>query len=142
MVMNIAKSFAVGVFLFGTANIQAAPQAPDRDDPGWYQSRDSFYRAEGWRMRLFDRVKEDLDRVQDVTFHHKDEHRIARTEEQLSDLQSKLAAGRFDRPEVDAVIGSLTTVVADNRLAPRDRDMLSDDLSRLRDYRDHHGDWH
>jgi hypothetical protein len=33
-------------------------------------------------------------------------------------------------------------VVADNRLAPRDRDMLSDDMKRLRDYREHHEGWH
>jgi hypothetical protein len=26
-------------------------------------------------------------------------------------------------------------------MRPRDRDILNDDLSRLRDYRDHHADW-
>ena len=59
----------------------------------------------------------------------------------LTDLQSKLAAGRYDEPELDSVIGALGKVVADNRLAPRDRDILTDDLSCLRDYRDHHENW-
>jgi hypothetical protein len=31
--------------------------------------------------------------------------------------------------------------VADNRLSSRDRDMLNDDLNRMRDYREHHEDW-
>ena len=36
------------------------------------------------------------------------------------------------------MIGALGKVVADNRLSARDRDMLTDDLTRLRDYREHH----
>lgn len=142
MVLKIANSIATAVLLFGVANIQAAPQAPDRDDQGWYQSRDSFYREQGWRMRFFDRVREDLNRVQDVDFRGKDQLRIARTKDQLSDLQTRLAAGRYDEPELDAVIGSLNKVVSDNRLSPRDRDMLRDDLAHMRDYRANHQNWH
>jgi hypothetical protein len=33
-------------------------------------------------------------------------------------------------------------VIADNRLSQRDRDILNDDLSRLRDYRERHDNWH
>ena len=89
-------------------------------------------------MRLFDRVREDLNRVQTVAFTGNDEYRIVRTKEELTDLQSKTVAGKYDQPELDSVIGALGKVVADNRLSARDRDMLTDDLTRLRDYREHH----
>ncbi|HTA43141.1 MAG TPA: hypothetical protein VK789_11880 [Bryobacteraceae bacterium] len=143
MVLKIARSLAVGVFLFGIANIQAAPQDRDhdRDDRGWYQNRDSFYHGEGWKMRLFDRVRDDLNRVQEVDFNGRDQYRIERTKQELNELQGKLASQRYDQPELDDVIGALNGVVAANQLSPRDRDMLNDDLARLREYREHHEDW-
>jgi hypothetical protein len=79
------------------------------------------------------------DRDQAKTFPvGRDEFRIARTKEELSELQSKLAAGRYDQPELDNVIAGLQRVVSDNRLSPRDRDMLNDDLNRMRDFRARH----
>jgi hypothetical protein len=80
MIRKLAKPFALGIFLFGLSGIQAAPQTPD-DDQGWYRNRDSFYQGEGWHMRFFDRVREDLNRVQAKTFSAGDEYRIARTKE-------------------------------------------------------------
>ncbi len=140
MVLKIAANIAMGVFLLGFANVQAAPQAPGTQS--WYQNRQSFYQGPEWHMRIFDRVRQDLNHVQDVTFHHKDQYRITQTEDQLTDLQSKLASGGYNQPELDNVIASLTTVVADNRLTPEDRHMLTDDLARLRDYRMNHANWH
>jgi hypothetical protein len=136
------KPIVFGLILFGLTAIQAAPQTRDTDDQGWYQTRDSFYHEQGWRARFFERVRVDLDRVQSKTFAGGgDEYRITRTKEELTDLQSKMAASNYDEPEVDSVIGALGKVVADNRLSPRDRDILNDDLTRLRDYREHHADW-
>ena len=130
----------LGAMLFGLTALQAAPQAPG-DDEGWYHNRESFYHGQDWRMRLFDRVREDLNRVQTAAFPGGDEYRINRTMQDLNDLQGKLTAGRYDEPELDSVIGSLGKVVSDNRLSPRYRDMLNDDLARLRDYREHHENW-
>jgi len=128
-----------GLLLFGlTATVQAAPQ--DRDSR-WYEGRQTFYHGEGWRMHMFQRVQEDLDHVQTSDFRGGDQYRIAHTKEQLSDLQSKLAAHQYDQPELDEAIAGLQRVVADNRLTPRDRDILNDDLNRMRDYREHHADW-
>src|SRR5437868_6187852 len=123
---SLSRTLLMGAFLLGVAGLQAAPQR-DRDDEGWYRSRDSFYKAENWRMRFFDRVREDLNRVQTVAFTGGDEYRIVKTKDELTDLQSKTAAGKFDEPEMDSVIGALGKVVADNRLSARDRDMLTDD---------------
>lgn len=32
-------------------------------------------------------------------------------------------------------------VIDSNKLSGRDRDMLADDVSRMRDYREHHENW-
>lgn len=143
MLIKMAGTVAAGVLMLGIANIQAAPQDRDhdRDDRGFYQNRDSFYHGEGWKMRVFDRVRDDLTRVQQVDFNGRDQLRIDRTKQELNELQSKLASHRYDQPELDEVIGALNRVVAANQLAPRDRDMLNDDLARLREYREHHEDW-
>ncbi len=133
---NLTKAIMIGAFLVGITGIKAAPQAGDEE--GWYRTRDSFYQTEGWRMRLFDRVRMDVDRVQSVAFTGGDEYRISRTKEELNDLQTKISAGKYDEPELDSVIGALGKVVADNRLSARDRDILTDDLTRMRDYRAHH----
>jgi hypothetical protein len=45
------------------------------------------------------------------------EYRIVRTKEQVAELQSKMAEGKYDQPELDDVIASLGKVVADNRSA-------------------------
>ena len=118
-------------------------QDRDRDrDSSWYQSRDSFFHEQHWKAHLFQRVREDLDRVQSSTFPGGgDEYRIVRTKQELGDLQAKLAENRYDQPQLDDVIAGLQWVIDSNKLAPRDRDMLVDDLSRLRDYREHHADW-
>jgi hypothetical protein len=92
-------------------------------------------------MHMFERIRVDLDHVQDVAFERRDEDRIVRTKAKISELQDKLSAGRYDRQKLDDVIASLQTVVDDNRLSSRDRDMLNDDLDRVRDYRDHHENW-
>lgn len=108
----------------------------------WYQTRESFYHAEHWRGHVFERVRDDVEHVQTTAFSGgRDEFRLARTRQQLDELQGKLAAGQYDEPELGDVVHTLQKVVDSNRLSDRDREILSDDVSRLRDYRDHHADW-
>jgi len=128
-----------GLLFSALTAVQAAPQ--DRDEDSWHQERDSYYRGDSWRARFFERVRQDLDHVQGVAFSGADKDRIVETEHQLDDLQRKMAEGRYDGPELDETIGALGSVVADNRLSRRDRDMLTDDLNRMRDYREHHENW-
>jgi len=99
----------------------------DARDEGW------------WRGRLFERVRSDLDHVQAVTFRFSpDQYRLSRVKTELNELQDKYAAHGYSQPELDDVISSLQRVVADNNLSERDRDILRDDLTRLRDFREHH----
>jgi hypothetical protein len=131
----------VGLLVFGTS----IGMAQDRDrgsDSTWYQGRDSFFKEQHWKAHLFQRVRDDLDQVQSTTFPGgRDEFRIARTKQELGDLQTKLADNRYDQPQLDEVIAGLQRVIDSNKLSARDRDMLADDVSRLRDYREHHADW-
>ena len=91
---------------------------------------------------MFTEVKEDLDHVQSKTFPvGRDEYRIVRTKQELDELQGELTAHRYSEQKLDEVIATLQRVVADNRMSPRDRDVLNDDLQRLRDYRAHHENW-
>ena len=126
--------------LVGAAGAQDRDRR-DRDDD-WHQGRDERYRDEQWRARMFSLIREDLDHVQNATFPiGRDQYRIQRTKQELNELQDKLARGVYDERELDDVIGALQRVVADNRMSPRDRDLLNDDLRRLREYREHHEGW-
>lgn len=107
----------------------------DRDDDRFYRDRDDFYHGD-WRGRLFARVRQDLDYVSRYSFRGDDRYRLASVYRELDDLQRDYASGRWDRRALNDVIGSLDRVVDDNRLAPRDRNILADDLRRLRNLRD------
>jgi hypothetical protein len=113
-----------------------------RDDDVYHRDRDDRFRGNDWRQRFFERIREDLDHVQSGAFPFgADQYRLARTRQELDELQGKLAAGRYDQRELDEVIGALGQVVRDNRLSRGDRDVLNDDLNRLRDFRARHNDY-
>jgi hypothetical protein len=127
---------------------QVAPPPPDRryddrdrdrprdnDADRFYRDRDDFYRGRDWRGQLFARVRQDLNYVSQYTFRGDDRYRLDRTYRELDDLQRDYASGRWDRRALEDVIRSLDQVVDDNRLAPRDRDILRDDQARLRQLR-------
>jgi len=119
--------------------VQVAPRLPpdrrDRDGDRFYRDRDDFYRGD-WRGQLFARVRQDLDYVSRYSFRGDDRYRLDRVYRELDDLQRDYASGRWDRRALADVVDSLTRVVDDNRLAPRDRDILRDDLRRLRELQD------
>ncbi len=140
MMRNLLLSLAgAGLLVF---SFNATAVAQDRDSDAYHQDRDAYFHGDNWHMRIFDRVRDDLQHVQSVTWPEGgDQYRIDRTMNELNDLQSKLANRVYDETELDRVIDQLGRVASYNRMAPRDRDMLDDDIARLRDYRDHHADW-
>ena len=139
MIRNVLlSSLAGGALLF----LSFAPSlaAQDRDD--YHHDRDAYFHGENWHQRIFERVREDLQHVQSVTWPNGgDQYRLDRTMEELNDLQSKLANRVYDESELDRVIDTLGRVASFNRMAPHDRDILTDDIARLREYREHHADW-
>ena len=107
-----------------------------RDQDSFHRDRDNAFQGDDWRTHLFARIREDLDHVQGVAFPSSgDQYRMARARRELDQLQNMQAQGRYDRRQLDDVVKALSMVVADNRLMPRDRDLLNDDLKRLQDFR-------
>jgi hypothetical protein len=113
-----------------------APPPPVRPDDRWYRDRDEWNRGD-WRARFFDRVREDIDFAERTSFGGDgDRYRLDRTRQELSDLQREWAQyHRVSRRDIDD-IQALGRVVRDNRMDPRQRDILNDDLNRLREFRD------
>ncbi len=126
-----------GLLLLGlTAYSQDRDRDRDRDEDRYHRTQRG---EDWWRGRMFERVRQDLDHVQSVTFPFSpDQYRLNRVKQELNELQAKLAENRYDQPELDDVITAMQRVVSDNHLSGRDRDLLNDDLSRLRAFREHH----
>jgi hypothetical protein len=108
----------------------------------WYHQRDQRFRGEGWRGHVFDQVRMDLEHIGSAAFAaEKEQRRLQRTKQELAELQAKLEGGRFDNGELNDVIDSIAKSSNDERLSPRDREVLRDDLNRLHDYQVNHNRW-
>ncbi len=111
-------------------------------EDGYYRDREQWFRRDDWKQQFFEHVRQDVEHIRSITFPFgADQYRLSRTVQQLDELQSKLARHYYDERELNDVIDALARVVRDNRLPPRDRDVLSDDLNRMREFRTRHNDW-
>jgi hypothetical protein len=129
------KTVSAGLLLLACCALTAAAQ-------DWYRDREERFRGEQWRGHIFEHVRSDLDHVGSAIWASgKERRRLDRTKQELTELHNKLVQGRYDEHELDDVIDSIVKSANDERLAPRDRDVLHDDLNRLRDYREHHEHW-
>src|SRR5579871_2436222 len=109
------------------------------DSDSYHRDRDSSFQGNEGRAMFFQRIREDLDHATSGAFPFTgDRARLERTQRELDELQKKLAMGYYDERSLDQTIAFLESVVQGTRLAPRDRDMLSDDLARMRDFRVRH----
>ena len=92
-----------------------------------------------WQGHLFQRVREDLDRIQQTTPKLSgDEFRLVTTKHDLDELQKKMEDHRYDQPELDRTIAAVEKVMNENTIPPHDRELLTEDLRRLREFREHH----
>jgi len=119
----------------------------DRRPAGEYrdqyqEERERFFQGEAWRRSFFQRVREDVEHLEHSTIPFTgDRARLARTVMELNELQGKLAEGRYDERQLDDVMAALGSVVQNNRLSERDRDILNDDMRRMREFRERHDEW-
>ena len=129
------KILKAGVILMACFGLNAAAQ-------DWYHDRDARFQGDQWRGHVFEHVRSDLDHINSA-FHasQKERTRLERTRQELTDLQEKLEHSRYDGGELNDVIDSVRKSANDDRLAPRDRDVLHDDLNRLQQYRENHDHW-
>ncbi len=124
-----------GLIVVASFGLSAAAQ-------DWYHDRDARYRGEQWRSQVFMQVRSDLDHVWSARrASDKERTRLERTKQELTELQAKLDHGQFDNGTLNDVIDSIRKSANDDRLAPRDRAVLSDDLNRLHDYQNNHNHW-
>ena len=123
----IKKTAAVSMFCLMAATMQAQSGRYDRPYDGRY------------RREPLDEVRADLDRAaRDMNYLSRPEmNRFNKVRHEIGEFQRKWERGKFDRRELDDVIRSLDQVVNRNRLHPRDRDLLLNDIARLRGFRDH-----
>lgn len=108
----------------------------------WYHDRDTRFQGEQWRGHVFEQVRMDLDHINSA-YHaaERERRRLAKTREELANLQDKLNHSRYDGGELNDVIDSLRKSADDQRLSERDRSVLRDDVARLEDYRNNHDHW-
>ncbi|HYL37102.1 MAG TPA: hypothetical protein VEV17_14395 [Bryobacteraceae bacterium] len=86
---------------------------------------------------LVDQVHTDLDHAYG-SFHLSgdDRGRLNHAEKELREFAQKWEDHNFDKGRLDDAISSIQHVLDNNRLPPRDRDAISDDLSQLRRMRE------
>ena len=108
----------------------------------WHHEREERFQGEAWRAHIFDHVRTDIEHVWSA-FRASDRERarLDRTKEELYKMQADLDRGRFDNGILNDVIDSLGKSSNDDRLAPQDREVLADDLIRLKDYQRNHNHW-
>jgi hypothetical protein len=108
----------------------------------WYHDREARYQGQQWRAQVFAQVGTDLDHIWSARgASEKENARLDRTKEELSKMQADLDQNRFDNGILNDVIDSIKKSANDERLSPRDRAVLSDDLARLHDYQVNHNHW-
>ena len=93
---------------------------------------------------LFDKARMDLDHAGAYPYASRaDRKRFDEARSKLFDFESRFDQGRYEKHFLDGAIDHIQHVVESNSLDPRDRGALSDDLRRIRDYREfrnHHGE--
>jgi hypothetical protein len=125
-----------------TAGLLMAAFAVSAISQDWYHEREERFRGEAWKSHIFEHVRTDLDHVWSaVRASDKERERLDKTKEELTKMQVDWNQGRFDNGILNDVIDSIRKSSDDQRLAPRDREVLADDLVRLKDYQDHHNKW-
>lgn len=125
-----------------TALLILASALPIASAQDWYHDRESRYQGEQWRPQVFAQVNQDLDHIWSArNASEKENTRLERTRQELTKMQGDLDQGRFDNGLLNDVIDSLKKSSNDERLSPRDRDVLADDVNRLHDYQENHNHW-
>jgi hypothetical protein len=104
----------------------------------WYHEREERFRGEEWRAHLFTHVRTDLDHVWAGRASEREMTRMAKTKEELQKMQVDLDAGRWDNGILNDVIDSIRKSSDDEALPKRDRDVLADDIVKLKEFQDRH----
>src|ERR1035438_3650537 len=126
-----------------SAGIVVAALAFSAAAQDWYHDREERFRGEGWRPHIFMHVRTDLEHVWSaVRASDQERRRLERTKEELTQMQADFDKGRWDNGILNDAIDSIRKSSNDERLAERDRAVLADDLTRLKEFQDRHNHPH
>jgi len=129
------RTFTAGVIVAALAFSAAAQD--------WYHDREERFRGERWRTRIFMHVRTDLEHIWSADrAADKERRRLEKTKQELTQMQADLDQGRWDNGILNDVIDSIRKSSNDERLAGRDRAVLTDDLVRLKQFQDQHNQRH
>jgi hypothetical protein len=108
----------------------------------WYHEREERFRGDSWRPQVFTQVRSDLEHIWSASqAAERERARLDKTKEELTKLQADYEQNRFDNGILNDVIDSIRKSSNDDRLAPRDRQVLADDLIHLKDFQNNHNHW-
>jgi len=128
------RTFTAGVFIAALAFSAVAQD--------WYHEREERYRGD-WQPHIFMHVKNDLDHVWSaISAADRERRRLDRTKQELVKMQVDLDQGRWDNGILNDTIDSIRKSSNDTRLAPRDREVLADDVVKLKAFQDEHNRRH
>jgi hypothetical protein len=109
----------------------------------WYHEREGRFRGDRGRAQVFLQVRHDMDHIWSANrAADRERERIERTKQELTELQARLDRGQWDNGTVNDVIDSLRKSANDDRLSPRDRNVLADDANRIHDFQAIHNQGH
>lgn len=129
------RTFTAGV-IFAALTFSASAQ-------DWRHDREERLRGEGWRPHIFMNVRTDLEHIWSaVRASDRERGRLERTKQELTQMQADLDHGRWDNGILNDVIDSIRKSSNDDRLAQRDREVLADDVVRLKEFQDQHNRRH
>ena len=108
----------------------------------WYHDRTDRFRGEGWRPHIFDYVRTDLEHIGSAgAAADRERDRLTKTKEELYKMQTDLEQGRVDNGILNDVIDSMRKSSDDDKLARQDREVIADDLIRLKDFQRNPAAW-
>jgi uncharacterized coiled-coil DUF342 family protein len=137
MKRNITAGLILTATLIGVAAAQISSEVQD-----WYHEREARYAGTQWRPQLFQQVRADLEHIGSAAgASEKENNRLTNTKEELTKMQADLDQNRYDNGILNDVIDSMKKSADDQRLAPRDRAVIADDLARLHEYQNNPGQW-
>jgi hypothetical protein len=129
------RIFTVGVIVAAVAFSAVAQD--------WYHDREERFRGDEWRPHIFMHVRTDLEHIWSADrASDKERRRLERTKEELKQMQADLDQGRWDNGILNYVIDSIQKSSNDDRLPPRDRNILADDVNRLKEFQNQHNHGH
>jgi hypothetical protein len=137
MKRNIIAGFILTASLISIASAQIGNDIQD-----WYHQREARYTGTQWRAQLFTQVRSDLEHIGSAQgASEKENNRLTNTKEELTKMQADLDQNRYDNGILNDVIDSMKKSADDQRLSPRDRAVISDDLAKLHEYQNNPSQW-